>query len=86
MIGPSFTFQQVPEVISRLLQVYVRERIENERFIDTVRRIGHAPFKEYVYATPVPADDRLDDGAYGLLKDPDAVAASYHIPYYSPRF
>jgi hypothetical protein len=33
------------------LQVYLRERVEAESFIDTVRRIGHAPFKEHVYAT-----------------------------------
>lgn len=51
IIGPSFTFNQVPEVINRLLQVYLRERREAESFIETVRRIGHAPFKEYVYAT-----------------------------------
>ena len=37
-------------MIARLLQVYVRERFADERFIDTVRRIGHGPFKEYVYA------------------------------------
>ncbi|MBP6367682.1 MAG: nitrite/sulfite reductase, partial [Nitrosomonas sp.] len=51
ILGPSFTFNQVPEVIDRILQVYLRERVEAESFIDTVRRIGHAPFKEHVYAT-----------------------------------
>ncbi|MEQ1813018.1 MAG: nitrite/sulfite reductase [Candidatus Nitrotoga sp.] len=86
VIGPSFTFQQVPQVIDRLLQVYVRERIEDERFIDTVRRVGLAPFKEYVYATPVVPDVRLDDEAYGLLKDQNSVAASYAVPYFTPRF
>jgi len=50
IIGPSFSAQQMPTVIERILHVYVRERIEEERFIDTVRRIGIAPFKEYVYA------------------------------------
>ena len=53
IIGPSFTAQQMPAVIDRLLQVYVRERNEDERFIDTTRRIGVAPFKEFVYATPI---------------------------------
>ncbi|HJV52865.1 MAG TPA: nitrite/sulfite reductase [Noviherbaspirillum sp.] len=53
IIGPSFSAHQVPEVVDRLLQVYVRERIAGERFIDTVRRIGVDPFKEYVYATPI---------------------------------
>lgn len=53
IIGPSFAADQVPEVIDRLLQVYVNNRIEDERFIDTCRRIGVAPFKEFVYATPI---------------------------------
>jgi sulfite reductase (NADPH) hemoprotein beta-component len=53
IIGPSFSAHQVPEVIGRLLQVYVKNRIEGERFIDTARRIGVDPFKEYVYATPI---------------------------------
>ncbi len=86
VIGPSFTFQQVPEVIDRLLHVYVRERIEEEKLIDTVRRVGLAPFKEYVYATPVEPDAKLDDEAYGLLKDQNSVAASYTVPYFTPRF
>jgi sulfite reductase (NADPH) hemoprotein beta-component len=53
IIGPSFSSQQMPEVIDRLLQVYVRERFEDERFVDTAQRLGVAPFKEHVYATPI---------------------------------
>lgn len=53
IIGPSFSAQQMPTVIERLLQVYVRERIEDERFIDTLQRTGIAPFKEFVYATAI---------------------------------
>jgi sulfite reductase (NADPH) hemoprotein beta-component len=53
IIGPSFSSQQMPEVIERLLHVYVRERYEGERFVDTALRLGLAPFKEYVYATPI---------------------------------
>lgn len=82
IIGRSFSFAQIPEAISRLLQVYVRERDEGERFIDTVRRIGPDPFKEYVYATPVPEDKRLLVPDYELLK----VGVPYDPPYYSPRF
>lgn len=79
IIGPSFTFNQVPEVINRLLQVYLRERMEAERFIDTVRRIGHAPFKEHVYATEFVAEDQDVDKQV-------IVPAQYSVPYYSPRF
>jgi sulfite reductase (NADPH) hemoprotein beta-component len=64
ILGPSFSAAQVPEVIGRLLQVYVRERIAGERFIDTVRRIGSAPFKEYVYASPVKDGEAVEENQY----------------------
>ena len=82
VIGRAFTFAQIPEVVGRLLQVYVRERFEDERFIDTVRRIGHDPFKEYVYATPVEEDEKLASADYALL----TAGTPYDTPYYSPRF
>ena len=49
VIGPSFAAEEIPGVISRLIEVYVRERHADERFIDTVRRLGVAPFKAHVY-------------------------------------
>jgi sulfite reductase (NADPH) hemoprotein beta-component len=55
VIGPSVAKRDVPETISRLLEVYVRERRDDERFIDTVRRLGVKPFKERVYAAPAAA-------------------------------
>ena len=64
IIGPSFSAHQMPTVIERLLHVYVRDRIEDERFIDTVRRLGVAPFKEYVYATPIKARNNTGEDAY----------------------
>jgi sulfite reductase (NADPH) hemoprotein beta-component len=72
IIGPSFNFQQMPEVIDRLLEVYVRERVEEELFIDTVRRIGITPFKEYVYATPINTENAVDKHAYGIIDKPDS--------------
>ena len=66
-------------MIARLLQVYVRERFADERFIDTVRRIGHNPFKEYVYAAPVNDDKALIGAEYALL----AAGAPYDTPLYS---
>jgi sulfite reductase (NADPH) hemoprotein beta-component len=59
IIGPSFSALQMPEVIGRLLQVYVKERIDGERFVDTAQRLGIAPFKEFVYATPITDAGRL---------------------------
>jgi len=51
VIGPSFAAQEMPDVVSRLIEVYVERRHEDEHFIDTVRRLGLEPFKERVYAT-----------------------------------
>ena len=64
IIGPSFSALQMPEVIDRLLQVYLRERFENERFVDTAQRLGVAPFKEYVYATPIVAGAPVGEDHY----------------------
>ena len=52
VIGPAFAQDQVSGVIEKLIEVYLAEREgEEERFIDTVRRIGIEPFKDYVYGT-----------------------------------
>ena len=41
----------MPGVVQRLIEVYIKERTPEERFIDTVRRIGVPPFKAHVYAS-----------------------------------
>ncbi len=51
VIGPSFAAKDMPDVVARLIDTYVDHRHADERFIDTVRRIGTEPFKERVYAT-----------------------------------
>jgi sulfite reductase (NADPH) hemoprotein beta-component len=50
VIGPSVPHADVAETIDRILSVYLAEREQGERFIDTVRRIGIKPFKARVYA------------------------------------
>ncbi|MBY5927633.1 nitrite/sulfite reductase [Halomonas sp. DP8Y7-3] len=50
ILGPSFFREDVPDVIDKVLKVYVGERQPDETFIDTYRRIGLKPFKEFVYA------------------------------------
>jgi sulfite reductase (NADPH) hemoprotein beta-component len=45
VIGPSFAADEVPDVIEALIATYRGQRTEGERFIDTVRRLGIAPFK-----------------------------------------
>ncbi|MBA2690043.1 MAG: nitrite/sulfite reductase, partial [Burkholderiales bacterium] len=49
VIGPSFAQDEMPDVIEKLIDVYVDERHEDEHFLDTVRRIGLDPFKARVY-------------------------------------
>ncbi|POM18677.1 hypothetical protein CSX04_00050 [Burkholderia cepacia] len=50
MIGPSFSAEEVPDVIAKLIDTFVESRVDGERFVDTYDRIGIAPFKERVYA------------------------------------
>jgi sulfite reductase (NADPH) hemoprotein beta-component len=49
VIGPSFAADQLPDVISKLIDTYLAHRSADERFIDTVERIGVDPFKQRVY-------------------------------------
>ena len=50
VLGPSFARADVPDVIERLIQVYLELRdSEAERFVDLVHRVGIEPFKERVY-------------------------------------
>ncbi len=49
VIGRSFARAEMPDVIDRLLETYVGRRQDEERFIDTVRRIGLDPFRDHVY-------------------------------------
>lgn len=50
VIGRAFSAEEMPGVVERLIEVYLKERTDEERFIDTVRRLGIAPFKAHVYA------------------------------------
>ena len=51
-LGPSFAADEMADVIERLVETYLSHRHADEQFIDTLRRIGVAPFKSRVYATP----------------------------------
>jgi sulfite reductase (NADPH) hemoprotein beta-component len=64
IIGPSFSAPQMPEVVQRLLDVYLRERVEGERFVDVTQRLGITPFKEHVYATPIAAGELVGEDHY----------------------
>ncbi|UIJ44218.1 nitrite/sulfite reductase [Sphingomonas cannabina] len=47
--GPGFDEDGVVDAVEKATDVYLRERTEGERFLDTYRRIGLEPFKEAIY-------------------------------------
>jgi sulfite reductase (NADPH) hemoprotein beta-component len=49
-LGPALPAAKVAEAVEQMVEVYLRERKDGERFLDTFRRTGVAPFKEAVYA------------------------------------
>jgi len=49
ILGPSFTANEVTGVVEKCVNVYLENRKNEERFIDTYRRIGIDPFKERAY-------------------------------------
>ena len=50
ILGPSFKQEDMPDVIEKILGIYLELRTEDETFLDAYRRVGIAPFKERVYA------------------------------------
>jgi len=50
ILGPSFSQEDMPDVIGKILDTYVALRTEEETFLETFRRVGMEPFKERVYA------------------------------------
>lgn len=50
ILGPSFSQEEMPVIIEKILDVFVEHRIDGESFIETYRRIGLDPFKERTYA------------------------------------
>jgi sulfite reductase (NADPH) hemoprotein beta-component len=50
ILGPAFATSEIVDKVEEVIGVYLERREGHERFLDTVRRIGIAPFKERVYA------------------------------------
>lgn len=51
VLGPSLSRDAVTEGIEQLLNVYIENRLEEESFLSTYRRIGIEKFKERVYGS-----------------------------------
>ncbi len=50
VLGPAFGQEEIPDVIEKIVDLFVEQRIEGETFLSTYRRLGIKPFKERVYA------------------------------------
>ena len=49
IMGPGFTEHEIAGAVERVVDVYIRERNKDERFLDTYRRIGMEKFKLAAY-------------------------------------
>ena len=49
IIGPAFDEWQIADAVETIVDVYLRHRRTDERFIHTYQRIGPQPFKESLY-------------------------------------
>ncbi len=49
ILGPAFAADQIADAVDTLLDTYLAVRQDGERFLDSYRRLGAAPFKEAVY-------------------------------------
>jgi sulfite reductase (NADPH) hemoprotein beta-component len=50
VLGPSFAQEDMPDVIEKIIDVYLNNREDGENFLNTYKRIGIEPYKESVYA------------------------------------
>ncbi|MEY4708098.1 MAG: hypothetical protein RJB58_1821 [Pseudomonadota bacterium] len=49
VMGPGFTEHEIADAVERVVNVYIKTRKPGERFLDTYRRLGMAPFKKAAY-------------------------------------
>ena len=50
VLGPAVAYDQVAPAVDALVDAFLKARLGGERFLDTYRRVGLAPFKAAVYA------------------------------------
>ena len=50
IVGPGFDEHGIVDAVDKATDVYLANKQGSERFLDTYRRIGMAPFKEAIYA------------------------------------
>jgi sulfite reductase (NADPH) hemoprotein beta-component len=50
IVGPAVAYEDVVGAVDNIVRTYLDTRNADERFLDTVRRVGISPFKERLYA------------------------------------
>ncbi|QQS55630.1 MAG: nitrite/sulfite reductase [Candidatus Competibacteraceae bacterium] len=65
ILGPSVRKTEVANTLERILRVYVEQRAEGERFLDTFRRIGLEPFRVRAY-TPGSKEAKQEEKRYAV--------------------
>ncbi len=50
VMGPSFYADEIPDVMTSIINTYIGQRSHDESFIQTYRRLGVTPFKEVAYS------------------------------------
>ena len=51
IIGPAFSSEEIVDAVESVVDVYLSQRHSGERFLDTYRRVGQAPFKDRLYGS-----------------------------------
>lgn len=57
ILGPGFGEHEITDAVERVVNEYLKLRQTSERFLDTVRRTGFAPFKAAAYGETADAAD-----------------------------
>jgi len=63
VIGPSFYADEIPDVMSNIINAYVEQRADDEPFIETYRRLGVTLFKEAAYKNKSEHNKKKGDAA-----------------------
>lgn len=59
VIGPAVPAAEVADVVQHLIETYIALRHAGERFIETVARLGHTPFRAAAYRQPQEENRRV---------------------------
>jgi sulfite reductase (NADPH) hemoprotein beta-component len=50
IVGKGFAHEEVADAVETIVDAYLAQRVDDEKFIETYRRLGAKPFKEALYA------------------------------------